>query len=55
MENGRVLMHCGGEKAKTQEATAIINQRTLRRVAENMAKRVNGCIQHNGGHFQYLL
>jgi hypothetical protein len=55
MENGSVLMYCAGEKGNTAEAIASINQRTLRRVAQNMVKRVNACIQGNGGHFQRLL
>jgi hypothetical protein len=44
-----------GLKMYTSDATAIINQRTLRRVAENMVKRVSACVQKNGGHFQHLL
>jgi hypothetical protein len=46
---------CAGENGKISEAFASINQRILRRVARNMAKRVNACIQENGGHFQHLL
>jgi hypothetical protein len=55
MENGRVLVYCAGEKGNILEVIASINQRTLRRVAQNMAKRVNACIQENCGHFQHLL
>jgi hypothetical protein len=40
---------------KTSQATASINQRNLRRVAQNVVKLVNVCIQENGGHFQYIL
>jgi hypothetical protein len=39
-------------KANISEPVASINQRTLRRVAQNKAERVNACIQENHGHFQ---
>jgi hypothetical protein len=55
VENGRVLVYCAGEKGNISEAIASINHRTLRQVAQNMAKRVNALIQENGGHFQRLL
>jgi hypothetical protein len=42
-------------KMNISEAIASINQRNLRRVAQNMVKGVNACIQENGGHFQHLL
>jgi hypothetical protein len=32
-----------------------INERTLRKVARNMVKRVDKCIEVNGHHFQHLL
>jgi len=32
-----------------------VNERTLRKVARNMAKRVDNCIEMNGHHFQHLL
>jgi len=32
-----------------------VNERTLRKVARNMVKRVNKCIKMNGHHFQHLL
>ena len=32
-----------------------INERTLRKVARNMVKRVDKCIEMNGHHFQHLL
>jgi hypothetical protein len=32
-----------------------VNERTLRKVARNMMKRVDKCIEMNGHHFQYLL
>jgi hypothetical protein len=51
----KVLVYCAGEKGNISEATASINQRTLRRVAQNTVKRVNACIQENGGHFQHFL
>jgi len=31
------------------------NERTLRKVVRNMAKRVDKCIEMNGHHFQHLL
>jgi len=31
------------------------NERTLRKLARNMAKRVDKCIEMNGHHFQHLL
>ena len=32
-----------------------VNERTLRKVARNMVKRVDECIEMNGHHFQHLL
>jgi len=32
-----------------------VNERTLRKVARNMVKRVDKCIEMNGHHFQNLL
>jgi len=32
-----------------------VNERTLRKVARNMVKRVDKCIKMNGHHFQHLL
>ena len=32
-----------------------VNDRTLRKVARNMVKRVDKCIEMNGHHFQHLL
>ena len=32
-----------------------VNERTLRKVARNMVKRVDKCIEMNGHHFQRLL
>jgi hypothetical protein len=55
VENGCVLMYCAGEKGKISEAIGSINQRPLRRVAQNTVKLVNTCIQENGGHVQNLL
>jgi hypothetical protein len=43
------------KKGNISEAIANINHRTLHRVAQNMVKRVNACIQENGRHFQHLL
>ena len=31
------------------------NERKLRKVARNMVKRVDKCIEMNGHHFQHLL
>jgi hypothetical protein len=32
-----------------------VNKRTLRKVARNMVKRVDKCIEMNGHHLQHLL
>jgi hypothetical protein len=32
-----------------------VNERTLRKVARNMVKRVDTCIEMNGHHFQHVL
>jgi hypothetical protein len=32
-----------------------VNERTLRKVARNMVKHVDKCIEMNGHHFQHLL
>jgi hypothetical protein len=32
-----------------------VNERTLRKAARNMVKRVDKCIEMNGHHFQHLL
>ena len=32
-----------------------VNERTLRKVARNMVKRVDKCTEMNGHHFQHLL
>jgi len=32
-----------------------VNERTLRKVARNMVKRVDKCPEMNGNHFQHLL
>jgi len=32
-----------------------VNEITLRKVARNMVKRVDKCIEMNGYHFQHLL
>jgi hypothetical protein len=55
VENRLVLVYCGGEKGNISEATASINQRTPRWMAQNMVKRLNACIQENCGHIQHLL
>jgi hypothetical protein len=53
VENGRVGVLCR-RKGSISEASAIINQITVRRVTQDMVKRVNVCIQENGGQFQQL-
>jgi hypothetical protein len=32
-----------------------VNERTLRKVARNMVKRLDKCIEMNGLHFQHLM
>jgi hypothetical protein len=45
------------KQKKTTITCAIeeVNERTLRKVARNMVKRVDKCIKINGHHFQHLL
>jgi len=40
---------------KSGIAKMIKNEGTLRKVARNMAKRVDKCTEMNGHHFQHLL
>ena len=40
---------------KSVIAKMIQNEETLRKVARNMVKRVDKCIEMNGHHFQHLL
>jgi hypothetical protein len=42
-------------KMNITRAIEEVNERTLRRVARNMVKRVDKCIEMNGHHFQHLL
>jgi hypothetical protein len=42
-------------KMNNIRAIEEVNERTLRKVARNMAKRVDKCIEINGHHFQHLL
>jgi len=42
-------------KMNITRAIEEINERTLRKVARNMVKRVDKCIEINGHHFQHLL
>jgi hypothetical protein len=42
-------------KMNITRAIKEVNERTLRKVARNMAKRVDKCIEMNGHHFQHLL
>jgi hypothetical protein len=48
-ENFRIL------KMNITRAIEEVNERMLRKVARNMAKRVDKCIEMNGHHFQHLL
>jgi len=41
-------------KMNITRAIEEINERTLGKVARNMAKRVDKCIKMNGHHFQHL-
>jgi hypothetical protein len=42
-------------KMNITRAIEEANERTLRKVARNMVKHVNKCIEMNGHHFQHLL
>jgi len=42
-------------KMNITRAIKKVNERTLRKVARNMVKRVDKCIEMNGHHFQHLL
>jgi len=42
-------------KMNITRAIEEVNERTLRKVARNMLKRVDKCIEMNGHHFQHLL
>jgi hypothetical protein len=42
-------------KMNITRAIEEVNERTLRKVARNMVKRVDECIEMNGHHFQHLL
>jgi putative component of membrane protein insertase Oxa1/YidC/SpoIIIJ protein YidD len=42
-------------KTNITRAIEEVNERTLRKVAWNMVKRVDKCIAMNGHHFQHLL
>jgi hypothetical protein len=42
-------------KINSTRAIKEVNERTLRKVARNMVKRVDKCIEMNGHHFQHLL
>jgi hypothetical protein len=42
-------------KMNITRAIEEINERTLRKVARNMVKRVDTCTEMNGHHFQHLL
>jgi hypothetical protein len=42
-------------KMNITRAIEEVNERTLRKVARNMMKRVDKCIEMNGHHFQHLL
>jgi len=40
---------------KITRAIEEVNKRTLKKVARNMVKRVDKCIEMNGNYFQHLL
>ena len=42
-------------KMNITRAIEEVNERTLRKVARNMVKRVDKCIEMNGHNFQHLL
>jgi hypothetical protein len=42
-------------KMNITRAIEDVNERTLRKVARKMVKRVDKCIEMNGHHFQHLL
>jgi len=42
-------------KINITRAIEVVNERTLRKVARNMVKRVDRRIEINGHHFQHLL
>jgi len=42
-------------KMNITRAIEEVNERTLRKVARNMVKRVDKCTEMNGHHFQHLL
>ena len=42
-------------KMNITRAIEEVNERTLRKVARNVVKRVRKCIEMNGHHFQHLL
>jgi hypothetical protein len=42
-------------KMNITRAIEEVNERTLRKVAMNMVKRVDKCTKMNGHHFQHLL
>jgi len=42
-------------KMNITRAIEELNEKTLRKVARNMVKRVDKCIEMNGHHFQHLL
>jgi hypothetical protein len=48
-ENFRIL------KMNITRAIEEVNERTLRKIARNIVKRVDKCIEMNGHHFQQLL
>jgi len=42
-------------KMNITRAIEEVNEKTLRKVARNMVKRVDKCIEMNKHHFQHLL
>jgi hypothetical protein len=51
----RFLKNLEGKRQYITRAIEEVNERTLRKVARNMVKRVDKCSEMNGHHFQNLL
>jgi hypothetical protein len=49
------LEKCRILKMNITHAIEEVNERTLRKAARNMMKRVDKCTEMNGHHFQHLL
>ena len=49
------LKNLEGKRQYITRAIEEVNERTLRKVARNVVKRADKCIEINGYHFQHLL